>query len=259
MEPSTETAPEYEKTKASSINFKTVVFWLVSCALAILIIVALSPRGIRHPPGNPVSTYGKDIYVAIIAANTEREPLGLGNVWPKTLIPSGTDTTVKDISNTPYNNSSDYFYDLYDGDNVGRLGHNPYVRGFDYSKLAASGVPAKVGGGKLTAENNMWAIVANITDEDDDHIPLLITRNVDVKAIERAIASGIKTNDFATRIDVGKGLYKTPFGDKGFVCVRKGGGVFNVRSNHATIGFILGHQEFPPRDPSKPPIVYLMP
>ena len=259
MDSSTETAPEFEKTKASSINFKTVVFWLVSCVLAILIIVALSPRGIRHPPGNPVSTYGKDIYVAIIGANTEREPLGLEPVWPKTQLKPGTDTSKGDIPTKTFTNSTDYFYELYDGVNAGTATHDPYVRGFDYSKLAASGVPAKVGGGKLTAENNMWVIAANITEEDDDQIPILISRNVDVKAIERAIVNGIKTNDFATRIEVGKGIYKTPFGDKGFVCVKKGGGIFNIRSSHATLGTIFGHQELPPRDPSKPPIVYLMP
>ena len=76
----------------------------------------------------------------------------------------------------------------------------------------------------------MWLIAANITDKDDDRIPVLITRNVDVSAIEHAINYGIKTNDFKTKIPLGKGDYKTPFENKAFVCVRKGGGTFNNKS-----------------------------
>jgi hypothetical protein len=259
MEPSTEKAPELEKTKASRINFKTVVLWFFFCVLATLII-SLSVSRAMYTDGMPaVPSRGKDIYVAITAANTEREPLGLANVWPKTIIPSGTDTTVKDISNTPYNNSSDYFYDLYDGENVGKPGHNPYVRGFDYSKLAGADVPAKKGGGKLTAENNMWAIAANITEEDDDHIPLLITRNADVKLIEYYVNHGGPTSNLNMRVAIGTGKYKTPYGNKGFACVRKDGCVYGIKAERATVKNIFNSQELPPRDPSKPPIVYLMP
>jgi len=259
--PSATQEPESEKTKVNSRTalWKNVVFWVSFAALSIIIILASIPRAML-PDGQPMVSYrGRDIYVAIIGANTEREPLGLGSVWPKTQLKPGTDTSKGDIATKTFTNSTDYFYELYDGAHAGTANHDPYVRGFDYSKLVGPGVKAKVGEGKLTAQDNIWAIAANITEEDDEHIPILISRNVDVKAIERAIASGIRTNDFETRIEVGKGIYKTPFGDKGFVCVRKGGGVFNIRSNHATIGNILGCEELPPRDPAKPPIVYLMP
>ncbi len=133
------------------------------------------------------------------------------------------------------------------------------VSAVDYSKLVGAGVPCCPPGQKPTATNNMWLIAANITEEDNDLIPVLITRNVDVRAIERAINYGIKTNDFKTRILLGKGDYKIPFGNKGFVCVRKGGGTFNYQSRYATLGILFNGQELPPRDPSKPKIVYLMP
>jgi hypothetical protein len=207
----------------------------------------------------PVSMRGRNIYVAITSANVDREALGLGNLWPKTQLPNGIDDSTNDIGTKIFTNSSDYFYELYDGANVGTDQHDPYLKGFDYSKLAASGVPAKVGGGGLTAENNMWAIAANITEDDADIIPVLITRNVDVKLLEYVINHGGATSNSEMRVAIGAGEYKTPFGDMGFVCVRKGGGTFNVQAKYATVRYVFNSQTLPPRDPSKPPIVYLMP
>jgi hypothetical protein len=105
----------------------------------------------------------------------------------------------------------------------------------------------------------MWLIAANITDEDPVIIPLLITRNVDVKEIERLVNCGGATSNLNTMIAVGKGDFKTPFGEKAFVMVRKGGGTFSNRSKYARLDYIFAGQTLPPRDPSKPPIVYLMP
>ena len=234
------------------------LFWICLClGLFFFFRPVISNPHPSMTPTFAVQARGRDIYRAIQGANTERGPIGLPALWPKTCEPSTNHPG--DVSSRIYTTSSDYFYELYDGANVGTERHEPYAVGFDYTKLAGAGVPAKQGGGKLQAQNNMWAIAANLTEHDDDIIPIMITRNVDVKVIEKAIARGIKTNDFSTRIEVGKGIYKTPFGHKGFVCLRKGGDIFNVRSNNATIGFIFDNKELPPRDPSKPPIVYLMP
>jgi prepilin-type N-terminal cleavage/methylation domain-containing protein len=185
-----------------------------------------------------VGTRGKDIYVAIVAANTEREPLGLGNVWPKTVIPSGTDTAVKDISNTPYNNSSDYFYDLYDGENVGKTGHNPYIRGFDYSKLAGGGVTAKSGAGKLQAPNNMWSIGGNVRDTMEEIVPILVTRNLDCTSLYKNLETMV-----TTKLQFSK-LYPEPFGEKGIVVVRKGGGIYSLKGRYCTVNLMYGNQSF---------------
>ena len=60
-----------------------------------------------------------------------------------------------DIASKTFSSSCDYFYELYDGQNVGTENHSPYVAGFDYSKLAGAGVPAKSGSGQLQANNCM--------------------------------------------------------------------------------------------------------
>jgi hypothetical protein len=257
--------PEKAKTRNKALtSMQKVKLWSCVCTLGLMAVAGIVIYGdhifmLHRPHQSPVSARARDIYVAITSANTDREPLGLGNIWPKTKLKSGVDASSNDISVKCFTNSSDYFYEIFDGPNVGMDRHDPYVKGFDYSKLAGAGVPGKVGGGKLTAENNMWAIAANITEEDSDVIPLLITRNVDVKLLEYFINHGGPTSNLNMRIALGAGEYKTPFGDKGAVFVRKGGGTFNFQAKYATVRYLFNSETLPPRDPSKPKIVYLMP
>jgi len=185
-----------------------------------------------------VAARGRDIYVAITSANVDREPLGLGNIWPKTTQESGVDTASGDIGSKTFQNSSTYFYELYDGPNVGTVNHDPYVKGFDYSKLAGVGVAAKSGPGELQAANNMWVIGGNIRDEMEDIIPILVTRNLDCSSLRK---------DLPTIEDTKlqwSALYKSPFSNKGFVMVRKGGGTFNNMSKYATIRVVYNSQTF---------------
>jgi hypothetical protein len=253
-----------EKANARSIARKIrnkVFFW--SCVVYGLLGAAST---LLVPPGDSamlkanmcaVAARGKDIYVAVANANTERKPLGLPSLWPKTYLASTNIPT--DISGRIFKTSTEYFAALYDEEHIGTEAWKPWVSGFDFSKLAGAGIFAKVGGGRLTAKNNMWLIAANITDEDEDIIPVLITRNVDAKEIERIINQGGSTSNLNTRIAIGAGEYKTPFGKKGFVLVRKGGGTFNSTAKYATVRYIFNSETLPPRDPSKPKIVYLLP
>jgi prepilin-type N-terminal cleavage/methylation domain-containing protein len=185
-----------------------------------------------------VGTRGKDIYVAITAANTEREPLGLGNIWPKTVQESGVDTSSKDIGIKTFQNSSDYFYELYDGDKVGTSEHDPYVRGFDYSKLAGAGVPSKAGMGKLQAANNMWVIAGNARETLDEVIPILVTRNLDCTSLRKDLPT---MED--TKLQWSKN-FKEPFADRGIVLVRKGGGIFTIKGRYCKVNIVYANQTF---------------
>jgi len=257
MESSNEKTPVPKK--AANLNN----LWVrILCYLAVLafLVVALFPVptcDLLKANLYAVSARGKDVLRSITGANTDREPLGLPPVWPKTYL--STTNHPGDISAKSFKTSSDYFYEIYDGTNVGTAKHDPYIMGFGYSKLAGAGVPAKSGGGKLDAQNNMWIIAANISDQDDERIPFLITRNVDVKEIERVVNHGLKASEFKIGLDLGKGQYKTPFSNKGFAAVFKGGTVWNLKKRTVTLGDIFQNKELPARDPSKPKIVYLMP
>jgi hypothetical protein len=199
---------------------------------------------------------GRDIVDAINAANRSRTIAGLPSVWPKTIL--ATSNRLDDISGKVFHTSSEYFYELYDGCHVGSDHHKPYIRGFHYGKLAGAGVNAKYLAGQLTATNNIWIIAANITDEDDPLIPILMTRNVDATEIERVVNTGLKSSEFEKNLEFSKPR-NPPFGDKQMVFVYRNGKFRIVRCNKRNLGPFFNNKELPPRDPSKPPIVYLMP
>jgi hypothetical protein len=203
------------------------------------------------------SNNGRDIYRAMWEANEKRKSVGLPPLWPKTCL--ATTNNSQDISCRTFKTSTEYFKVLFDEEHMGTAAWNPYVKGIDYSKLAGMGVPVSKTQ-RLTSTNNMWAIAANITEEDAAIIPVLISRNADMKAIEEAISNDLASHGPDVKIALGMGDYQTPFGDKGFVCVRKGGSTFFNISNYATTRVLfITTGMYRTRDPSKPPIVYLMP
>ncbi|MCL2104127.1 MAG: ankyrin repeat domain-containing protein [Kiritimatiellaeota bacterium] len=174
-----------------------------------------------------MSMHAKDIYNAIVVANTERAPLGLGPVWPKSGKPM---EDAKDIGDMTFANSSDYFSVLYDWKTFGTSDWAPYVHvnKFDYSKCAGAGVPPKTGGGHLTAKNNAWTIAANITDDTPDIIPVIVSRNVDPSSL--IPREGDLSEQFLR-----PSKHKTPFGNKAFVMIRKGGAIYHATWRDASL------------------------
>ncbi len=223
----------------------TLVELLVVIGILGILSAALFPaisNAVMQANMTAVGNRGRDIYVAITGANTEREPLGLGNVWPKTELPQGATqggSGQQDIGDMTFQNSCDYFWELNDGDNLGTEEHSPYVAGFDFGKLAGAGVPAHSGSGQLQENNNMWTIAGNVRDEMEDIVPILITRNLP----GTGLYSDIPTEPTNERITLGEN-YEAPFSNKGAVLVRKGGGMFKVRSKYATPLIIYNRQSF---------------
>ncbi|MCL2103903.1 MAG: RDD family protein [Kiritimatiellaeota bacterium] len=109
----------------------------------------------------------------------------------------------------------------------------------------------------LTAESNMWAILMNVTDDLSDTIPLMITSNVDIDALNHALRTGITSNDFLTRVKLDS--HSPPLYGKGFVAIQKGGGIYKATRRYCTLGNLFGNIEIQPRPESEPPFVYLRP
>jgi hypothetical protein len=231
--------------------------WGCGSALLVLFLLGILSNLIPTPAPvfTGVLTRGRDLQRSIIQANKMRASLGLPAIWPKTDLK--TTNEAKDISGKSFKTSTEYFKALFDEENFGTAKWRPYVIDFQYSKLAGAGIQACTNN-QLTAANNVWIIAANITDQDNDRIPFLVTRNVDVKEIERVVNQGLKKSEFKNRM-IFSDIHKAPFSNKGFAVVRKGGEKSKGFSYDATLGELFDNKELPPRDPSKPKIVYLIP
>jgi hypothetical protein len=164
-----------------------------------------------------IGARGKDLHIANIAASTTGH--------------DKTYTTSTDVFN-------DFLATLPDGTNY-------------CSKFAGAGISVSTTG-VLAAENNAWSILINATDDDSGALPLLITRNVDSDALNRALRTGISSNDFSTHVKLGI-IHKTPLGKKGFVIIRRDGRIARVIGKYCTLGTIFDHTEIPPRPKSAPP------
>ncbi len=257
MEATKEKTPGQKKPLCARALWTLILCCCVGLAVLAVALFPVINKKLFKVKLTSVSCNGRDIFMAIVRANENRKSLGLPQIWPKTCLP--TTNLSQDISGMTFKTSTEYFKVLFDEEHMGTDAWKPYVKGVDYSKLAGMGVPVSKTQ-RLTSTNNMWAITANITDDDDDIIPVLISRNADMKVIEEAISNDFACNNPGVKIALGTGDYQTPFGEKGFLCVRKGGGTFYNVAKYATIRVLFNSSGIHhPRDPSKPPIVYLMP
>ena len=246
--------------RAESQHGFNVIELAAVTVMVMLLVLALVPAVINACSGatmTAVGARGRDIFVSITGANTEREPLGLPSVWPSEN-PPFTNASTHEVECFNFSNSTDYFKYLYDAARVGTARWNPFVAGFDYSKLAGNGVPTCTDG-RLTSENNLWTIAMNVTDDISDIVPVLITRNIDVSSLAAKVAD---TNwDKSLRFDP---EWETPYGNKAFIMIRKGGGVFRARAKYMSYRVVYQNQAYDAtvdihQRPVAKPLKYLTP
>jgi len=201
---------------------------------------------------------GKDIYVGMVMIRTELEPLGVKYCFGPHTYDDATyqNDNMAGIAGKAYATSTEYFEAFswwhLDSAKFPLIPPKPH-----YLIFAGAGVPPPKTSA-LTSTNNAWAVLANVKDEDKGTLPILITRNVDIEALNRALKTGITSNDFSTPVQLGA-VYKTPFGKRAGVLVRKNGQVDQLQKTRTTLGMVFGNTEIPPRPDSEPPLMYLQP
>ena len=184
-----------------------------------------------------MSMRGRNLFVAITQCNTEREGAGLQAVWPQQDT-EGLDDDDKQLIGS--SSTTDFFKYLFNMDNYGTQEWQPYVN-CDISVLSGGGVPG-MAGGKLQKENIAWVVAQNIQSEIEDVIPVLVSRNVDYSTLSSSLTS--YDGQSTTPIKCGNGSYSTPFGNKAWVLVRKGGAAQVIKAKYSKLNVIFNKQGF---------------
>lgn len=193
---------------------------------------------------------GRNLFVAIIKANVDRESAGLAPVWPRTHAEDGASTN--DISGRIYKSSVEYFADLFDVAAYGTPEWAPYVD-VDVAMLGKDAVARKT----VNLDGLEWCIAANVTDYMPDCIPVLVSANFNPEFLLRKW-DGI--TDGAKPLPVGpeSGAAKSMFGDNAVVMILKGGAARTIKKKDLSYNTIYSCQKFDAT--SMPhPLVYLMP
>lgn len=184
---------------------------------------------------------GRNLFVAITQANTDREAAGLSSVWPSDET-EGLDDEDKQLIGAT--SSTDYFRYLFDFENKGNASDwKPYVD-VDIGVLSGGGVQGAAGT-TLKPDNVAWLVAKNVASEMADVVPVLVSRNVQYTELNSALGSRVQ-GDESTEVKCGDGSGErdTPFGNKGWVLVRKGGASQVIKSKYSKWSVIFNHQGF---------------
>jgi hypothetical protein len=213
----------------------TLIELAVVAVIAFLAMSALFSaynEGIMRSVGSSLAVRGRDIYVAVAAANAEREPLGAPSLWTSALDQATRARLREGPVTAEFSSSTELFRCLIE---------NRLCAGLTYESLAGGGVPTG-GSGTFGPTNNIWDVAVNRFGDLPDTTPLLVTRNVDLSPT--AVKMSQSDLSQALRCDP---AWREPLGRNCVVIIRRGGAIFMGRMKKATYRTLCGGEPFDAR------------
>lgn len=208
--------------------------------LAGLMFPAIS-GAIEQANSTKVSNQGKNIATGITTENMQREAQNDGTIWPGDAYTIYDDqgNKVKDVTETTYGNSSDYFSDLVENSVVESIS--------SYGPFSGAGVASPQGDETLTSKDtyNIWGAVAVQGGSVAGDAPFIYTRNLTPDT--QGLAND-KLIDNDARWPGGNATYwdsaMKPFGTSRCVYVTRGGAVSQTRAKDMTPVKFWGDAKF---------------
>lgn len=179
---------------------------------------------------------GRRLIQGIVSGNVDREACGKPSLWPHIDENDGKSDDTDDIGGQSFLTSTDYFRTLLDAEKMSNVDEwNPYVEDVELRHLAP-GDMAAAKPGNFSSRNVAWIVVAGLTDDLPDFVPVLISANVNP---EMLITSGsADTSNDKRVIPLGRknGAPMDLFGDnQGVVVITKGGSAMTYKAEDFTM------------------------
>ena len=206
----------------------TLVEMLVVIAIIAILAVALFPAiqsAINTARATAAKSKGRNAWMAISAANTERDVLSLGMLWPGDLI-ADVNVTLTDAS------SAEAYWTLLMSNNdqngaaIASDASDRVVADLSPDKITTPGVQSAVPGAAVQPGQNAWHVFA-VLDTDSAEMPFLLTRN--------ANASEVIYQDGSNKTRLNLNSEVKPFGDSLAVWVNRGGNAMDARRRYLTL------------------------
>ncbi len=196
---------------------------------------SMNGRKLTQGEANNASMNGQKLILGIVQANIERQGR-LGLVWPRTDV---KDEMSDDIASMSFSDSTSYFSALFDMKNYGTSEWCPYVDGDLISTLGKNAVDGKT----IRAGGVDWIIAADVKDETQDFMPVLISANFNPALL---LNKWDGVTDASKRLPIGpeSGALKSMFNDKAIVIVRKSGASEVIKAKYLTYQNLYHGQSF---------------